>query len=69
MDRMKNIIKAIKLWFIHSVMLRFHSHDWEYEQDNWQTIRTCKKCGVKHVNKHIVSQIYGGEHWYDYNEA
>ena len=52
--------------FLHRVMLFFHSHKWEYATSHDQTVRRCK-CGVTHVNKHIVSQIYGGEHWYDHN--
>ena len=45
----------------------FHVHKWEYDQNHFQTIRRCK-CGEAHVNKHMVSQIYGGEHWYEYND-
>jgi len=67
-EYIKDKYAQIKQWILQIVMLRFHSHKWEYKQDNWQTVRRCK-CGVAHVNKHIVSKIYGGEHWYDHNEA
>jgi len=69
MSFIKNISKKSNA-ILDSVRLRFHFHKWEYEQNINQTIRRCK-CGTAHVNKHMVSQIYGGEHWYDLepNEA
>lgn len=57
-------MKRIRNYF-HRI---FHVHKWEYESKIDQTIRRCK-CGTAHVNKHMVSQIYGGEHWYDLNDV